>query len=135
MASHEYHHEYYIKNKARLARQMREYYEKNKEHILAKRKEYHENNREKENKACREYHRGNAQLWARKTAQTGQANSLVNRAVSRGDIKRKPCEVCGEQKAEAHHDDYNKPLEVRWLCRECHGKWHRYNKPKYIGED
>ena len=128
-------HEYYIKNKARLARQMKEYYERNKEHILAKRKEYHENNREKENRACREYRRNNDQLWARKKARTGLANNLINNAILRGDIERKPCEICGAEPTEAHHDDYNKPLEVRWLCRECHSKWHRYNKPKYVGED
>jgi hypothetical protein len=31
-----------------------------------------------------------------------------------------PCERCGAPDAEKHHDDYSRPLAVRWLCRSCH---------------
>jgi len=49
----------------------------------------------------------------------------VNKAIKRGDIRSLPCEKCGEEKTEAHHDDYSKPLNIRWLCRICHKKLHR----------
>lgn len=42
-------------------------------------------------------------------------------------LKRMPCEVCGNEKVEAHHDDYAKPLNVRWLCQAHHKQWHRDN--------
>lgn len=36
--------------------------------------------------------------------------------------KHRCCESCGATPTQAHHDDYGKPLDVRWLCRRCHGK-------------
>jgi hypothetical protein len=41
----------------------------------------------------------------------------------RGKIQRKPCEICGER-AHMHHDDYSKPLEVRWFCFLHHEEHH-----------
>lgn len=38
----------------------------------------------------------------------------------RGKIQRQPCLMCGSDQAEMHHEDYSKPLEIRWLCRPCH---------------
>lgn len=49
----------------------------------------------------------------------------LNRAVTRGAIKRQPCEVTGKTPAEAHHYDYAKPLEVIWLRTKEHGMAHR----------
>lgn len=66
-----------------------------------------------------------------------EARKMVNRAIYRKLLTRKPCEVCGifgvDAKGttllEAHHDDYNKPLEVRWLCVKHHKEWHKHNIP------
>lgn len=45
--------------------------------------------------------------------------------VGRGKIQRLPCERCGDEKSQIHHEDYNKPLLVKWLCRPCHLELHR----------
>ena len=54
-------------------------------------------------------------------------NAVVN-AVRDGRLARLPCEVCGDLRVEGHHEDYSKPLDVRWLCfthhREVHGQRH-----------
>jgi len=54
-----------------------------------------------------------------------RARSAVSRAIREGKLERKPCEVCGYTKVEGHHDDYARPLEVRWLCRPHHRQVHR----------
>lgn len=50
----------------------------------------------------------------------------TTKAILSKKLIRKPCEVCGNPKSEAHHEDYSKPLEVVWLCfkhhRERHGQ-------------
>lgn len=42
-----------------------------------------------------------------------------------GKLPKQPCELCGAVKAQAHHEDYFKPIDVRWLCATCHRKLHR----------
>jgi hypothetical protein len=54
-----------------------------------------------------------------------RARRAVSHAVARGKLFPKPCETCGATKAEAHHEDYSRPLDVRWLCRAHHMELHR----------
>lgn len=49
-----------------------------------------------------------------------RARNAVAYALECGTLTRKPCEVCGDPKTQAHHFDYEKPLEVRWLCTTHH---------------
>lgn len=47
--------------------------------------------------------------------------SYANVYQKRGKLIPKPCEVCGRKSPiEKHHEDYSKPLQVRWLCPEHH---------------
>lgn len=49
-----------------------------------------------------------------------KARNAVSNALRDGRLVRMPCEVCGDTKSQAHHDDYKKPLQVRWLCFKHH---------------
>lgn len=50
-----------------------------------------------------------------------QARQKCRKAVKAGKLTRLPCEGCGTtQNVHGHHEDYSKPLDVRWLCMGCH---------------
>jgi len=65
------------------------------------------------------------------------AHHAVEIALREGTLVRPDrCEKCrkkpsnlrnGKTAIQAHHDDYNKPLVVRWLCKRCHFEWHRHH--------
>lgn len=62
--------------------------------------------------------------YRKKFPERRRAHCLVEYALKNGSLKKMPCVKCGNQKSEAHHEDYSKPLEVKWLCRPCHLKEH-----------
>jgi hypothetical protein len=54
------------------------------------------------------------------------ARNAIADAIRRGKMSRQHCEKCGSEKSEAHHEDYSKRLDVKWLCRPCHkGEHHK----------
>ena len=61
-----------------------------------------------------------------------RAHSAVRRAVANGRLVIPPkCESCGKgRKLQAHHEDYSKPLEVKWNCSTCHNRIHRRTVPE-----
>ena len=64
-----------------------------------------------------------------------RARTLVNNTIRAGKLFREPCEVCGDvDHVHAHHDDYLKPLNVRWLCAAHHSQWHNKNGEGRNGE-
>jgi RecJ-like exonuclease len=68
-----------------------------------------------------------------------QARAAVHSALGRKTIPRpKACEQCGGRHKylplEAHHDDYSKPFDVRWLCRSCHQRHHNALKAEQAAQ-
>lgn len=60
-----------------------------------------------------------------------KARRDANNAVISGRLEVLPCEHCGsELNIEKHHEDYNKPLDVTFLCRKCHILVHN---PQLVG--
>ena len=50
-----------------------------------------------------------------------KARTAVGNALRDKRIFKKPCEYCGsEERVQGHHKDYSKPLEVTWVCFQCH---------------
>jgi len=101
-----------------------ENYKKNIDHYKAyekteKRKKSHN---ERSKKFCKKYRKLNPKKY--------KAHQIVNNSIRSGIlIKSKTCSECNSNyHINAHHDDYNKPLEVRWLCSSCHNYWHKHNQ-------
>jgi len=61
--------------------------------------------------------------WICENPEKRKAHMIVNHALRSGTINRHPCCVCGN-KAQAHHEDYSKPLEIIWLCSRHHADRH-----------
>ena len=64
------------------------------------------------------------------------ARNAVNNALRDGRLfKPSDCESCNDATVlHGHHCDYNKPMDVMWLCDPCHKQWHRDNTPIYCDE-
>lgn len=63
-----------------------------------------------------------------------KARIIFANAVKNGEVvKPKSCETCKQVKRiDGHHEDYSKPLQVMWLCRQCHADRHKYLKANNI---
>lgn len=64
--------------------------------------------------------------WRRNNPEKFTAQRALRRAVRIGEIVRpETCGQCGARgQIDAHHDDYSRPLDVRWLCKACHSREH-----------
>lgn len=60
------------------------------------------------------------------------ARGKVLRALKSGLLFKKPCKICGIKTVEAHHPDYNKPLEVEWYCKKHHFEVDKLLKLKIV---
>lgn len=135
--SKKYRREYYLKNKNKQNEQSRIWRILNKDKMaMYSLNWYHKQNKEYKNK-CKnsknEWRKSNRELynkqsreWQQKHPLQCKAKGKVRDAIKYGKLIKKGCEVCGNKKTEAHHQDYNKPLEVVWLCKKCHCELHKF---------
>lgn len=86
------------------------------------------------NESVREYDRRRgsrrplekAREWREAHPDAYRAHNAVNNALRDGRLTKEPCLFCSEVKVHAHHQDYNKPLDVIWLCPRCHHRLHAH---------
>jgi len=97
---------YRIKNPVRARGWVKRYYEENKDKIMARNAIYEKNN---QNKVI--------------------ARRKVKYEKKKGRLTPLPCKECGNLVVQAHHENYQKPLEVTWLCARCH---YVYEKKKRL---
>ena len=113
----------------------KKYYDDNSEVMRNRAVEYYANHREERREYAKKYrmtHRKEHNEYMRKWRVRHQedpikakARHAVGHAIRDGKIIKQPCSVCGTLKnIQAHHPDYNEPLEVVWLCRKHHMELH-----------
>ena len=95
-------------------------------------------NRNKNIKKVREYDRARGKIperikanvevnraWRAEDSRRNLAHTAVSKAIRNGTLVRQPRVRCAEAKAIAHHEDYDHPLIVMWLCQPCHKQRHK----------
>jgi len=124
---------YIENNREKHLKYHRQYREDNKDAINEGRKKYCADNADKVSERGRRYRKNNKEKvhakvtnYAKKNRHKLRAKGKLNYHLSVGNVKRPiACQKCGEEKKlDAHHSDYDKPLDVIWLCRRCHMERH-----------
>jgi len=114
-------------NKEEIEQYNRIYYEAHREERKAYNKNYRKAHKEERKMYVKNYRQAkyeNDKRYRQKYPERYQAKNEVSHAVRDGRLIKQPCAMCGNINVEAHHEDYSKPLEVIWLCSDCHKKLH-----------
>jgi hypothetical protein len=110
---------------------VRKYREENKDLIRARNLKYKSQDcvKEKDRESKRRYilnHpdrvKQSRAIWRDNSKDKRKAHHKVRKAIKDGFIIRPSgCEYCGKPTyTEAHHINYERPLDILWLCKECH---------------
>lgn len=94
-------------------------YETNKEKVIERTKAYHQTQRGRESQIT------SFKNQCEKYPDKYRARQAVSVAIRKGALKKQPCERCGATRVHAHHEDYSNPLDVIWLCSQCHIDVHK----------
>lgn len=114
--------EYGYRNAEPRRQYHRRLYENNVEKIAARILAY------KRTPAGKRAERVNSARQREKFPEKYAARQAVLIALRSGRLQRQPCKRCGAAKAQAHHHDYSKLLDVEWLCGCCHRIEHRHQR-------
>lgn len=68
------------------------------------------------------YH--NESNWKEHNQYKVKAHRILQYALKKGRLTKKPCKICGDKRTQAHHPDYSKPLVVKWYCATHHKQQH-----------
>jgi len=109
-----YNSQYFQTNKVKVRTKQKEYYQENKDEVRKTKKKWFKNNPDK----SRLYYLNNIKKY--------KARRLAKKiSIPKGQI----CEKCGKKLAiERHHEDYNKPLDVMFVCKDCNMIYYDRNK-------
>lgn len=108
---------YQSKNSEKIKKYKEEWNNKNSSKIAIQKKEWNRSNKER----IYEYTKRRRELSPEKN----RANYKIRNEIRAGRMIKGDCDDCGtNMNIHAHHDDYSKPLEARWLCHQCHMKLH-----------
>lgn len=119
------------KNNQGKKREIRTRYRgKNKEKIRYADKLFYAKNKERICEYQKQYKKSNPLV---KSAYQEYEKALRNGVLQRPDI----CQICDQsgKKIDGHHHDYEKPLEVIWICKSCHAYIHaKINRADRLSE-
>lgn len=65
--------------------------------------------------------------YREKNQKKRSAHQAVAQALKKRHLVKECCMECGESHTYAHHCDYDRPLDVMWLCATHHAEWHFNN--------
>jgi hypothetical protein len=69
--------------------------------------------------------------WRSNHPEKVTAHRAVQTAIRNGSLVKQACEICGGTiRIHAHHDDYEKVLDVNWLCHTHHMERHAMLKER-----
>ena len=87
--------------------------------VAEAKKEYRKSERGKDSRAK------GVKKWRARNPLKAEAHWKLNEAIRWGRILKQPCIICGNEKSQAHHEDYSLPLDVVWYCHTHHVARHK----------
>lgn len=79
--------------------------------------------------------KASSKKWVEENPKKRRVHGLVSYAIRIGHLKKMPCIICGNRNSHAHHCDYDKPMDVMWLCSLHHAEWHVINGEGLNGDE